>query len=401
MIPTLTRLKSPAAALLAALLLAACGGGGGSDEPAPPPGTPAVDFGAELVSRVPASGVSSTWGYVAPDGSRYALLGTARGVMVIDLRNPAQPRVIDEVQGPDNTGVPGLYWREMRVYRSYAYIVSEHTNFRGGIMVLDLSGLPDTVRFVRSVTPRDGLLAAHTVDIDTTRGLLYLQRLTSLAAPSGAGGGRAVALHGEEEHPVGDPNNGSVEVYDLAADPENPAYVTTFNQRRSVHDMTGAGDFAYVAEGYANSFSKWDMRDLRNPQLLARWPVGGFAHNIWPNADGSVLVTTEEIPTGRPALVWRVVGNTVTQVASLKVGSGTPHNVVIEGQRAYLSHYTEGLAVWDLADPAAPRLVARLDTNAFSGPGLGGCWGVYKFPGEPLVACSDTSTGFNLIRITQ
>ncbi|MED5618645.1 LVIVD repeat-containing protein [Ideonella sp. BN130291] len=391
-------LRSSLMPLLLTTLLAACGGGGSDAPPAPPPAAP--DMGAELVSRVPASGVSGTWGYVAPDGSRYALMGTARGVLVLDLRNPAQPRVVDEVQGPDDTHTAGVYWREMRVYGSHAYIVSEHTNVRGGIMILDLAGLPDSVRYVRSVVPRDGQLAAHTVDVDTTRGLLYLQRVTNLGAPSAAGSGRATALHSGEEHPVGDANTGSVEIYDIATDPENPAYLTTFNQHRSVHDMTAAGDFVYVAEGNASTFSRWDVRDPRAPVLVSRWSVGGFAHSLWPSADGSLVITTEEIPNGLPARVWQQVGATPTQLATLKVGSGTPHNVIIEGQRAYFSHYTEGLAVYDLGNPSAPQLVAHLDTNALQGPGLGGCWGVYKFPGEPLVACSDMSTGFNLIRIT-
>jgi hypothetical protein len=89
-----------------------------------------------------------------------------------------------------------------------------------------------------------------------------------------------------------------------------------------------------------------------------------------------------------------------TQVATLQLGNATPHNVVIEGTRAYLSHYTEGFAVYELADPGAPRLVAHFDTNPVFGPGLDGCWGVYKFPGAPLAICSDMRTGFNLIRIT-
>ena len=379
--------------LCIALLVAACGGGGRDDD------DPEVaDLGAELVSRVERNGVAGTWGYVAPDGSRYALMGTARGVLVLDLRDPAAPRIVDEVDGPTNTPVPGIYWREMRVYGSHAYVVSEQTNFRGGIMILDLSGLPVSVRFVRSVPPRDGQLAAHALDIDTARGLLYLQRVTHLAAPAASAvGDRATALH----HPVGGPDDGSVEVYDLTADPENPRYVTTFNQHRSVHDVTAAGDHVYVAEGNAGSFSKWDVRDLNAPRLVARWNVGGFAHNVWPNADGSLVVTTEEYPRGRPARVWRMEGNVPTEVARLQVGGATPHNVIIEGTRAYLSHYTEGFAVFDLADAAAPQLVAHLDTNPARGPELDGCWGVYKFPGEPYAVCSDTLTGFNLIRVTR
>lgn len=384
--------------------LVSCGGGGDAAPP-PPPAPPQPDFGAVLVSRVPAQGVAGTWGYVAPDGSRYALMGTARGVMVIDLRDPAQPRIVDEVAGPTNTSSPGIYWREMRVWGHHAYIVSEHTNVRGGIMILDLSGLPDTVRYVRSVVPHDGLLASHSVDIDVARGLLYLQRETNHEAHGHAGASppRARALHGTEKpgHPVGGPTDGSIEVWDLAADPENPRYVTTFNQHRSVHDMTAVGTRVYVAEGNASSYSVWDVSDPAAPQFVVRWSVPGhFAHNVWPSGDGSFVVTTEEIPNGLPARVWRLNGSaSPTPLSSFKSGSGTPHNVVMEGRMAYLSHYTEGAVAVDLSDPAAPKIVARVDTNPYTGPGLSGCWGVYKFPGEPLVACSDIDQGFHLIRL--
>lgn len=383
---------------LPALLLAACGGGGGGSDDAMSTPPPATGLHTELVSRYPATGVAGTWGYVAPDGGRYALMGTRVGVLVLDLRDPAHPRRVDEIAGPDNTPSPGIYWREMRVRGHYAYVVSEQTNVRGGIMVIDLAGLPDSVRFVKSVVPRDGQLAAHTLDIDVQRGLLYLQRLSSLAAPAAAG--TAHPLH-TEENPVGDANNGSVDIYELNTDPETPTYVTTFNQHKSVHDMTAAGSVVYVAEGFADSFSKWDVSDPRAPVLMARWNVGGFAHSLWPNAAGTWLVTMEELPNGLPARVFSMTGAAPVQLATMQQGTATPHNVIVEGNRAYMSHYTEGLVVWDLSNPAAPQLAAHFDTNDVSGPQLDGCWGVYKFPGEPLAICSDMRSGFNLIRITQ
>jgi choice-of-anchor B domain-containing protein len=392
-----------AAALMMSFALAACGGGGGEEASVPPP--PAPDFGATLLSRVPAQGVAGTWGYVAPDGSRYAIMGTAAGVMVIDLRDPGAPRVVDEVAGPTNTPSPGIYWREMRVYGHYAYVVSEQTNVRGGIMIIDLSGLPASVRYVKSVVPHDGQLAAHSVDIDVARGLLYLQRESNLAGHHASGPARARALHdaGTEKpgHPVGGPTDGSIEIWDLSADPENPSFVTTFNQHRSVHDMTAVGDRVYIAEGNASSFSVWDVADPQAPQFVVRWSVPGhFAHNIWPSGDGSFVVTTEEIPNGLPARVWQLNGAAApTPLSSFRSGSGTPHNVVMEGRMAYLSHYTEGAVAVDLSDPASPQIVARVDTNPYTGSGLSGCWGIYKFPGEPLMACSDIDFGYHLIRL--
>jgi choice-of-anchor B domain-containing protein len=401
--------------------LAACGGGsGGSGSSVPavvvPPPPVTSDFGATLVSKVARNGVAGTWGYTAPDGSQYAIMGTAKGVLVLDVRDPANPRVVDELDGPTNTRSPGIYWREMRVYRHFAYVVSEHTNVRGGIMIIDLSGLPNSVRYVKSVAPRSGDLAAHTLDIDTARGLLYLQRdnnHTAHASQASAAqpGTRAAALPAaafsdvvaKPEHPVGASDNGSIEIWDIKTDPENPQYVNTFNSGKNIHDMTVVGDLCYVAEGFANSFSVWNVKDPLKPTLTVRWQVapGNFAHNIWPSGDGSFVVTTEEIPTGLPARVWQLNGTAApTQLSSIKIGTGTPHNVIMEGRMAYLSHYSEGAAVVDLNNPSAPRVVAQLDTSSATGPALAGCWGVYKFPGKPLMVCSDMSNGFHLIRIT-
>lgn len=398
-------------ALCAAVGLSACGGGGGGSSTPPPPPVVSTNFGGTILDSVARTGVAGTWGYTAPDGSRYAIMGTAKGILVLDLRDTANVRVVDEIDGPTNTGVPGIYWREMRVYGSHAYIVSEHDNVRGGIMILDLSALPASVRYVKSVTPRDGSLTAHTVDIDTARGLLYLQRRSSMAAPAAPlmptklfdnpGGVFGHDPGGHDHGGTAGPTNGSIEIWDIKTDPENPRYITTFNQNRAVHDMTAIGDYAYVAEGDANSFSIWDVRTPAAPTLVVRWNVGGYAHNMWPSGDGTFVVTTEEIPNGLPARVWRLNGSAApTQLSSFKVGTGTPHNVVVEGRMAYLSHYTEGAAAVDLTDPAAPKVVLRVDTSGLTGPGTDGCWGVYKFPGVPLMMCSDIQTGFHLIGIT-
>lgn len=396
-------LRSLVVLTLGVASLASCGGG--SSAPATPSSNSAAstDFGASLLGKVARNGVAGTWGYTAPDGSRYAIMGTAKGVLVLDLRDPANLRVVDEIAGPTNTRTPGIYWREMRVYGAYAYIVSEHTDVRGGIMILDLSGLPNAVRYVRSVTPHDTELAAHSVDIDTVRGLLYLQRASNLTAAASSAPMRQAFASEKPNHPVGDANHGSIEIWDIKTDPEQPRYLTTFNQNKSVHDMTAVGDYCYVAEGNANSYSIWDVRNPRAPTLVVRWQVeaGHFAHNIWPSGDGTFVVTTEEIPSGLPARVWQLNGAAVpTQLSSFRVGSGTPHNVIMEGRMAYLSHYSEGAAVVDLSNPAAPKVVAHYDTNPYSGKDLAGCWGVYKFPGQPLMICSDIDFGFHLIRIT-
>src|SRR5437588_2733521 len=59
---------------------------------------------------------SALWGYTAPDGREYALLGTYDGVHIIDITEKPI-REAAYIRGP------GSYWRELKVYKQYAYIV--------------------------------------------------------------------------------------------------------------------------------------------------------------------------------------------------------------------------------------------------------------------------------------
>lgn len=380
---------------LALLGVLGCGGGSTSCD-CPPIANPAA-YRSTLLARIPRGGVAGCWGYTTPNGDRYGLMGTAQGILVVDLRTPNAARVVEEVEGPTNTPYPGIYWREIRTFGHYAYIVSEQTNVRGGVMILDLSGLPTSVRFVKSITPRDGRLNAHTLDIDPTTGLLYLQRYTNLAAPTSL----PTPHHDPEDALGGSPTDGSVDIYDLA-DPENPTYLTTFNQNTYIHDMTARNGFCYVAEGTHNSFSIWNVQEPAHPTLVTRWSVapGHFAHNIWPSPDGRHVVTTEELPEGLPAKIWRLNGTAApTPISQFQQGGATPHNAIWQGDRIFFSHYTEGVAVAEVTNPAQPLLIGRYDTSPATGPALDGCWGVYPFPDGRTVIGSDITQGFHLLRL--
>jgi choice-of-anchor B domain-containing protein len=313
---------------------------------------------------------SDVWGYTAPDGRRYGLMGTDVGVLVLALDEALGPTVVDEVAGPRM----GSLHRNIKTYRHYAYVSSERTGEREGILILDLSGLPGPVRYVRSVRPHDGVPTSHNLSIDTARGHLYVQR----------------------KH--------AIEVWSLEPDPELPRYVTTFATGVSVHDMMVQGSRCYVADGGAKTFSIWDVSDLTRPRRLVVWRVPGFAHNIWPSADGTWVVTTEESP-GQPVVLWSVSADP-TPVVSRRGGFLTApgdmaHNAYVENGRVYISHYTSGMVVLDVTDLDTPVRLGQYDTSPrYEGSSFNGCWGVYPFPDSNLILGSDMEEGFHLLRLT-
>lgn len=83
-------------------------------------------------------------------------------------------------------------------------------------------------------------------------------------------------------------------------------------------------------------------------------------------------------------------------------GTYSSHNVIVEGTKAYISWYSEGVVVLDIADPYHPVEVARYHE---SGPefeerngGIQDVWGVYKIPDEPWVFASDRNGGLYVLK---
>ena len=67
------------------------------------------------------------------------------------------------------------YHRDMVAFGQYAYCVSEQDGVNAGMMIFDLSPLPDSVRFVKAWTDNGTFTKSHNMDIDPATGYLYLE----------------------------------------------------------------------------------------------------------------------------------------------------------------------------------------------------------------------------------
>lgn len=110
------------------------------------------------------AGYSACWSYVHHDGREYAILGTTTGTSIVRLTDPRNPVEVDFIGGPASD------WREMKQYRDWVYVCSEGAGTGRGIQIISMEN-PDNPRLVK--TYRTGFDTAHTVSIDTTRAILY------------------------------------------------------------------------------------------------------------------------------------------------------------------------------------------------------------------------------------
>lgn len=206
-----------------------------------------------------------------------------------------------------------------------------------------------------------------------------------------------------------------IDVVDLRSfDPDAaPTSITTRQWRMTgvgnqfVHDITVQGGRLYASAW--DSIRVYDVSDVANtePSFLGSAP-GSSVHAAWASDDGRFLVVGEEhsvsgltlyeVSDGGSSVDLEVRGYYF--VSSLRAGS--VHNVVVVGNRVYVSWYAAGVQVLEI-DPvtATWSLVASFDTTADDGSAstFAGNWGVYPFLGADKILASDRGNGLFVIDV--
>ena len=199
-----------------------------------------VEFPVKIWSAGDTSGVSDCWGYVDKEGNDYAIVGVLDGTAIVRVQDL---KIITTISGPEYGDM--YYHRDMMTYGDYLYVCHEMTGTNQGVNIIDLSPLPDSVRYVKSYDNLDyaGSYAStsHNLFVDEATATLYLVR-------SSYDGFRVVSLD----------------------DPENLKEIGVA-ETPGIHDLFSRKDTVFVAEGYNKSFSIWDATDKENgPKLLER-----------------------------------------------------------------------------------------------------------------------------------
>ena len=113
-----------------------------------------LDYGGDQLSNLT--------GWASGTGKEYAIVGTYNGTSIVDVTDPASPNEVQFVDGNNSI------WREVRTWSNYAYVVTENG---GGLLCIDLSGLPFTIDF-NYTDCGVGLETGHTVfaEVDVPSG---------------------------------------------------------------------------------------------------------------------------------------------------------------------------------------------------------------------------------------
>ena len=313
---------------------------------------------------------ASCWGYAAPDGHEYALIGCYSGTSIIDLdTNPI--REVGYIPGANSS------WKEIKTWGHYAYVVSEGQQ---GIQIINLSQLPDTAWLVGAVSSVGGRNVSRNHTVTVADGYLYLNG----SAFNGPGGTIILSL----------------------ANPENPTYVGEY-QPEYLHDCYVRNDTLYGAAINGPPNGGVYIASLANkavPQQIGHITYAGSGtHNTWASVDGRYVFTTDEVGSTQKNMKVFNISN-LPAFTPLTPFDFNPaaiiHNIHGRGNYIYVDHYSAGVFVADVHNPSAIINSGTYDTYNGSGSGYIGCWGVYPyFPSGRWIA-SDKQTGLYVLRFS-
>ncbi len=308
------------------------------------------------------NGYSNCWGYTAPGGKEYAIMGCFNGTQIVDISSDTLKEVAF-IPGPASA------WREMKVYQHYAYVVTEGAG--AGLQIIDL----DSMKLVNTITTTQ-VPTGHTISIE----------------------GKYLYINGSKY------KNGGIVALDLT-DPVNPVVVGEY-QGAYVHDCIIKNDTIYAAAIYGVGLDMIDATDKANMKRIAvrNYPYSG-THNADLTKDKRYVLTTDEINgnpdnNGNLLRVWDRSDITDLKLVATYVAKPQTivHNIHIKGDYGYLAHYTEGLRILDLKYPEIPVEIGHYDSFVGSSNSYSGAWGTFPYYASNKVIISDISGGLFVVK---
>jgi len=317
----------------------------------------AQSWNCELIGQLDYSQTANDiWGYVASDGTEYALVGTSSGTSIVDVStDESNPTEVAFIPGQNST------WRDVKTYGHYMYVGTEASQ---GVQVVDIED-PENAELVYTW---NGVTNSH--NIFQADGYLYV-----------------VGASGADMH-----------ILDLS-NPAQPVEVGGWDGEY-LHDVYVRGDYAYGCGIYSSTMFIIDISDKTNPSTVTSWSYSGAAHACWLSEDGNYLITSDETSGGH-IRIWDVsdFGN-INMVSEWMADGGqeeSVHNVFVRDNYLYASHYVFGLQILDISDPYNPVLAGYYDTYPGSGGLYEGAWGAYPFTESCYTYISDMSGGLFVV----
>jgi choice-of-anchor B domain-containing protein len=333
---------------------------------------------------------SDVWGWYDHETEReIAIPTTTLGAAFVDVTDPTAPIVLGRMLiGQDDRGV---LWRDVKVYRDHAYVVSEHSGTH--LYVFDLTRLRELDSDQGMLEPDliyDEFGSAHNIAINTETGFAYV---------------------------VGsDTCDGGLHIVDIR-EPKEPTFVGCFDEDGYTHDVQcviyRGPDTRYQGQEICfasneNTLTIVDVTDKSNPVMLSRseYDTFSYTHQGWLTDDHRFHLFGDELDE-----LDMNVPNTATyiiEVADLeKPGEvqtflhdtrAIDHNLYIHNDLVWQANYTSGLQVLSFTEDGLRN--GELTREGFfdvfpegDAPIFAGAWTSYPYFPSGTIVVNSFDTG--------
>ncbi len=329
------------------------------------------------------------WGW-RDGGEEYALIGRSTGTAFVNMTDPENPVYLGDLP----TVVRSSAWRDIKVYKNHAYVVSDSAG-QHGMQVFDLTRLRSVnnppVQFDADARYEE-FGSAHNLVINEDTGFAY-----AVGADVCAGG-----LH----------------MIDIR-EPKAPVLAGCFDDDGYTHDaqcvVYQGGDARYRGSEICfasneDSVTVVDVSDKSNPVMLSRngYEGSAYTHQGWLTEDHGYFVVDDELDESRRGhnartYVWDMSDLESPQLTGFHESPrmSIDHNQYVMDGFTYQANYQQGLTILELVDPATASLdeAAFFDTYPESNRAqFDGAWSVYPYLKSGAVIISDINRGLFIVR---
>ena len=337
---------------------------------------------------------NDNWGWTDPETEKeYVLLGLDDGTAFIDISNPENPIFLGKLPTASTTSP----WRDVKVFKNHAFIVSEAQNH--GLQVFDLTKLRNVKNF--EIFDASAILEdfgnAHNIWINEASSFAYV-----LGSNLYAGG----------------------PVFIDISDPKNPKILGGYSRERYTHDAHVVNYIGPDPEfqgkeiffgsnsdgGENNRIVILDVTDKLNPSKISTvdYSGPGYTHQGFLTNDHRYFFLGDELDELKFGLKTQT---RIFDFSSLKEPNlhtkyfsnfdAIDHNGYIVGEHFFLANYTAGLRVIDISEVQNKTIFEKgfFDTYpSDNNPKFNGVWSIYPFFESGVIAISDIDSGLFLVK---
>jgi len=354
--------------------------------------------GYDLLAQLKLSEFNSTfandiWGWTdSTTGNEYALIGLSDGTAFVDITDTENLVYLGKLP----TATTNSIWRDIKVYKDHAFIVSEADGH--GMQVFDLTKLRNV-----STSPANFSADAHYTGFGNAHNIV-INEDTGFAYAVGTA--------------RNDAYSGGVHFIDIS-NPKTPLSAGGWGDNGYTHDaqvityngpdgrftgaeiLIGANEDQVVIVDVSN-------KDMPEEITTFSYPQYAYAHQGWMTDDHKYFILGDEIDEitfgfdSRTLIFdFTLLDDPLLHTTYQGPTEATDHNGYVKGDEFFLANYTAGLRVLDISDIENKNITEKAFFDTLpenNSVGTQALWSVYPYFESGKIILNDSEAGFFVVK---